>query len=148
MKFTRIILFLGLFIGATTLYASGADTHRVQAILIAASNESGRTDSRLSRYEPTLKRILRFESYRFRGQGTTSLSPGQSGHISLGEGQSLELTAENSGNRGVRIRVIWEKNGRTLMKTGLTLRPGVPAVLGGPGTGKRGEVYAVILTAR
>ena len=148
MKLTRIILFLGLFIGAATVHATAADTHRVQAILIAASNETGRTDSRLSRYEPTLKRILRFESYRFRGQGATSLSSDQSGHISLGDGQSLELTTEDSGNRGVRIRVIWEKNGRTLMKTGLTLRPGVPAVLGGPGTGNRGEVYAVILTAQ
>jgi len=148
MKLTRILLFLGLFIGAGTLHANAAETTRVQAILIAASNESGRTDSRLSRYEPTLKRILRFESYQFRGQGGTTLAPGQSGHISLGEGQSLELTAEDSGNRGVRISVIWEKNGRALMKTGLTLRPGVPAVLGGPSTGNRGEVYAVILKAQ
>ena len=148
MKLTRIILFLVLYIGAATLHATAADTNQVQAILIAASNESGRTDSRLSRYEPTLKRILRFESYRFRGQGATSLAPGKSGHISLGDGQSLELTAENSGNRGVRIRVVWDKNGRTLMKTGLTLRPGIPAVLGGPSTGKHGEVYAVILTAQ
>lgn len=148
MKLTRILLILGLLIGAGTVCATAAETSRVQAILIAASNETGRTDSRLSRYEPTLKRILRFESYRFRGQGATTLAPGESGHISLGEGQSLELTAEDNGNRGVSIRVIWEKGGRILMKTGLTLRPGVPAVLGGPSTGNRGEVYAVILTAQ
>lgn len=148
MKLTRIFLILSLFIGAGAIHATAADSTRVQAILIAASNESGRTDSRLSRYEPTLKRILRFESYRFRGQGSTTLAPGQSSHISLGEGQSLELSAENSGNRGVRISVIWEKGGRILMKTGLTLRTGVPAVLGGPSTGTGGEVYAVILTAR
>lgn len=148
MKLTRILLILGLFIGAGSMPAFAAETTRVQAILIAASNEAGRTDSRLSSYEPTLKRILRFESYRFRGQGATSLAPGQSGHISLGEGQSLELKAQDSGHRGVSISVIWEKGGRILMKTGLTLRPGVPAVLGGPSTGTRGEVYAVILTAQ
>lgn len=148
MKLTRILLILGLFIGAGSLHATAAESSRVQAILIAASNEPGRTDSRLSAYEPTLKRILRFESYRFRGQGATNLAPGQSGHISLGEGQSLELTAQESGNHGIRFRVIWEKGGRTLMTTGLTLRPGVPAVLGGPGTGTRGEVYAIILTAQ
>tara|TARA_R110002094_G_scaffold204776_1_gene175724 strand:+ start:209 stop:655 length:447 start_codon:yes stop_codon:yes gene_type:complete len=148
MKLTRILLILGLFFGAGSINAIAAETTRVQAILIAASNETGRTDSRLSSYEPTLKRILRFESYRFRGQGSSTLAPGQSGHISLGEGQSLELTAQDSGNHGVRVSVIWEKGGRILMKTGLTLRPGVPAVLGGPSTGTRGEVYAVILTAQ
>ena len=33
-------------------------------------------------------------------------------------------------------------------RTGLSLRPGVPAVLGGPSTGNQGEVYAVILVGR
>ena len=34
------------------------------------------------------------------------------------------------------------------MNTGLSLRPGVPAVLGGPSTGHKSEVYAVILIGR
>ena len=42
----------------------------------------------------------------------------------------------------------WSAGGRTLMNTGLSLRPGVPAVLGGPSTGNKGEVYAVILIGR
>jgi hypothetical protein len=33
------------------------------------------------------------------------------------------------------------------MSTGLTLQPGRPAVLGGPSTGKDGEVWAVIVVA-
>lgn len=144
MKTTRILLIIGLLIGAWASPVHAAEATRVQAILIIASDKPARTDSRLARYEPTLKRILRFESYQFQGQGSAIIQTGKSSHISLGEGQSLVLTAE-SGER--TIRVIWEKDNRTVMKTGLTLRPGVPAVLGGPGTRRAGEVYAIILTA-
>jgi hypothetical protein len=44
--------------------------------------------------------------------------------------------------------VHWSKGGRTLMNTGLLLRPGVPAVIGGPSTGNKNEVYAVILVGK
>jgi len=147
MNLTRILLPLILGLAAITP-AHAADRTRIQAILISASNEPGQTDSRLSAYEPTLRRILRFESYRFLGQGSVTLSDQAQGHISLGEGQELELTNEDSGGRGVRLRVIWLKGGRPLMETGLSLHSGVPAVLGGPGTGKGDDVYAVIVIGR
>lgn len=147
MKLIRILLPLYLLLGFT-LSAQAAESTRLQAILIIASNDQGKTDSRLSRYEPTLKRILRFESYRFVGQGSTTLSDGKAGHINLGDGQTLQLISESSGRRGSRVRVIWKRGTRTLMETGLSLRPGVPAVLGGPSAGRKGGVYAVILTGR
>lgn len=147
MKLIRILLPLWLIFGAT-LAARAAENASVHAILISASNEPGKTDGRLSQYEPTLKRILRFESYRFLGQGTATLRNDRPSHISLGEGQSLRLSSEEPGKHGVRVKVIWENGGRTLMETGLSLRPGAPAVLGGPGTGKQGEVYAIILIGR
>ena len=146
MKTFRLLIPLLLFCGLLTS-AHAADRTSVQAILITASNEPGRTDPRLSRYEPTLRRILRFESYRFVGQGSAHLESPGSGTINLGNGQQLDISTEDA-SRGLRLRVVWKQGRRTLMETGLSLNPGVPAVLGGPGTGNGDEVYAVILIGR
>ncbi len=145
MKTIRILLPLLLCCLGLISTAQAAERASIQAILITASNEPGRTDARLSRYEPTLRRILRFESYRFAGQGSVSLGIPAEGTISLGNGQHLQLSTEPSRGRSLRLRVRWTQGNRNLMETGLSLNPGTPAVLGGPGTGKRGEVYAVIL---
>lgn len=147
MKSIRVISSL-LILTAALGFATAARAANVQGILISASNESGATDGRLSAYEPTLRRILRFESYRFLGQGRADLADSESGRLSLGAGQQLELDVEKTDDRGIHVRVRWVANGRTLMNTGLVLRPGVPAVLGGPSTGKQGEVYAVILVGQ
>jgi hypothetical protein len=125
-----------------------ADRASVQGILIIASNEPGKTDRRLASYEPTLRQILRFESYQFVGDDSTSLDIPASGKLSLGSGHELAITTEGSDGRSVHLKVRWTSGGRTLMSTGLVLRPGVPAVLGGPRTGTKGEVYAVILVGR
>ena len=146
MKTIRLLLPLLIFCGLLTS-VHAADQASVQAILITASNDPGRTDPRLARYEPTLRRILRFESYRFVGQGSANLASPGSGTINLGNGQQLDITAEDS-SRGLRLRFVWKQGRRTLMETGLSLNPGVPAVLGGPGTGNGDEVYAVILIGR
>ena len=128
--------------------ARAADHANIQGILITASNEKGPTDGRLAAYEPTLRRILRFESYHYVGADSTALAVPSDGSLSLGDGHQLELTTERSDGKTVHVKVRWLANGRTLMSTGLVLRPGVPAVLGGPSTGKQDEVYAVILIGR
>lgn len=125
-----------------------ADRASIHAILITASNNPGASDRRLAPYEPTLRRVLRFQSYRFLGDGSASLDVPATGSISLPQGHRLELETEQSSGGTVRVKVAWTHGGRTLMGTGLALRPGVPAVLGGPGTGQAGEVYAVILVGR
>lgn len=135
-----------LFVLAPFVRAAGENS--VHALLIAASNEKGETDRRLAQYEPTLKRILRFESFRLVGEGSADVPASGSGSISLGRGHRLELEGENSGGRGVRVKIRWIADGRQVMDTGLSLRPGVPAVLGGPETGRSGEVYAVLLIGR
>jgi hypothetical protein len=147
MKLIRPFLLLAAFLGmlAATHTAKAAD---VRGILIAASNGQGETDRRLAAYEPTLRRILRFESYRFLGDGRATVEASDKGSISLGEGHELEIEAERSDGKAVSLKVRWLKGGRTLMNTGLQLRPGVPAVLGGPATGNKDEVYAVILVSR
>lgn len=141
----RLVFLFAVFAGfATAARAQSAD---VEGILITASNERGSTDGRLAQYEPTLRRILRFESYHYVGSDSTNLSAPGSGSLGLGDGHQLELTAERIEGRSVHVKVRWTANGRTLMSTGLVLRAGVPAVLGGPSKGN-GEVYAVILVAR
>lgn len=132
------------------LLFSGASAHadtRLRALLVIASNEKGESDPRLAAYERNLRSILRFESYRLAGEGSAAIAPGGSASIGLGEGQSLTVEAEKPESRGARIKVKWEGQGRSHMNTGLALRPGVPAVLGGPSTGRSGEVFAVILIA-
>jgi hypothetical protein len=146
MKTIRLILLLTALAGLCA--AARADSTNIRGILISASNESGQTDRRLAPYEPTLRRILRFESYRFLGDDSTSLEVPAQGSLSIGDGHELEVSTEKSDGKSIHVKVRWSSGGRTLMNTGLVLRPGVPAVLGGPSTGNKGEVFAVILVGR
>jgi hypothetical protein len=144
MKSIRLTFLFAVLCGLTfTARAAGHAT--IQAILISASNESGESDRRLAEYEPTLKKILRFASYRHLGSDNTSLNVPATGNLSLGDGHQLEVSTESNDGKTIHVKVRWTSGGRTLMNTGLVLRPGVPAVLGGPSTGHKSEVYAVIL---
>ena len=143
---TLRILFTLLVLGAAAGFAApSAEATTVNAILLTAGNNGGSTDPRLAPYEATLRRVLRFNQYTFQGSDATRVSPGSRATLMIGQGH--ELTVEG-GSNPLSIRIHWSESGRMLMNTGLTLRPGVPAVLGGPSTGRDGEVYAVILIAR
>jgi hypothetical protein len=146
----KTILRLSLLLAALVGFAlaARAESASVQGILIAASNEPGQTDRRLAPYEPNLRRILRFESYRFLGDDRATLDVPSSGSLSLGDGHELTVSTESSDGKSIHVKVRWTGGGRTLMNTGLVLRPGVPAILGGPSTGNKGDVYAVILIGR
>ncbi len=148
MKILARLTLLLAVLGGLLLSASGAERASLQGILITASNDAGQTDRRLAQYEPTLRRILRFESFQYVGAGNTSLAIPATGGLSLGNGHDLEITTEGSDGKAIHVKVRWNARGRTLMNTGLVLRPGVPAVLGGPATGQKGEVYAVILIGK
>jgi len=139
-----VLLFVALAVPLASVRAAEAS---VQAILITASKQPGQTDRRLSQYEPTLRRILRFESYHYVGEDSAHLDVPASGSLAIGDGHELEVTTEKADGKTLHVKVRWTSGGRTLMNTGLTLRPGVPAVLGGPSTAN-GEVYAVILIGR
>ena len=146
MRLISILIFGAALLFAPSAFA--ADENRavnVRVLLVLASNESGQTDSQLAPYEPTLRRILRFDTYRLAGSGQATVGT-EAAQIGLGRGHSLQI--EQEGGRGTRLRVRWEEGGRTLMSTGLSLRAGVPAVLGGPPSGEKGQVWAVILVAR
>jgi hypothetical protein len=141
----RLTLLLAVFAGL--LVSARAAGTSLQGILITASNEPGKTDARLAEYEPTLRRILRFQSYHYVGEDSANLAVPQTGSLSLGDGHQLEVTTERTDGKSMQVKVRWTSGGRSLMNTGLTLRSGVPAVLGGPST-SNGEVYAVILIGR
>lgn len=147
----RIIpfMFLAALLIAPSVGARAAEggSARVRALLVIASKEKGAVDPRLSAYEPNLRQILSFESYRLAGEGSVTLaSPGE-GSLSLGQGHSLALENQKADRGGVRLQVNWQANGRSFMNTALVLRPGVPVILGGPSRGKGGEVWAVIVIA-
>lgn len=146
MNALRILLAL-LLVSAAGSVARAAEQANIRAILVTASNEKGQSDRRLAAYEPTLRRILRFESYRYVGEGSTTLAVPAQGPLSLGDGHRLDLRTESVGPNGIRVNVSWSDGDRVLMQSGLSLRPGVPAVLGGPRKGD-GEVYAVIVIGR
>lgn len=143
--FFRVSLFLVALAG---WLAPAQAASEIEGILITASNRPGATDPRLAEYEPTLRRILRFESYEYIGGDRRGVPEGESQRLSLGGGHRLEVTHERSDERSLHVKVRWIANSRTLMNTGLVLRPGVPAVLGGPSTGSSGDVFAVILVAQ
>ncbi|MFZ5494834.1 MAG: hypothetical protein ACOZE5_05790 [Verrucomicrobiota bacterium] len=146
----KTILRLFLLLTALTVLLGSvrAESAAIQGILLTASNEPGQTDRRLAPYEATLRRILRFETFRFVGEDRATLDVPASGSLSLGDGHELEIAVERNDGKSVHVKVRWTAGGRPLMHTGLALRPGVPAVLGGPSTGNKGEVYAVILIGR
>ncbi|MEO7414457.1 MAG: hypothetical protein ABIZ81_13980 [Opitutaceae bacterium] len=147
MRIIQFILLAILAIAPGATFAADGGSTRVRALLVIASNEKGQSDARLSAYEPNLRGILRFESYRLAGEGTTSVASPGKGSLNLGQGHSLTLENQKSNGGGIRLQVNWQANGRSFMNTALVLRPGVPAVLGGPASGKAGEVWAVIVIA-
>lgn len=152
MKTTRLLctLLLAAFCAGLAVRAEAAPQATLQAILLTASNErGGRSDPRLAPYEGTLRRVLRFESFTFQGSDTGAVRAGATTELVIGQGH--ELTVQAAGNNVFTLRIRWadKVGGRTVMETGVTLRPGVPMVIGGMPTERApGEVYAVVLVAR
>ena len=142
MKTIRLIL---LFTCIATLgpITRAAESVTVKGILISASNESGESDRQLAAYVPNLRRILRFESFRYLGEDSASLAVPAKGELSLGEGQRMELATESADGKTVLLKVRWGsvRHEYVLQRGGIT-------VLGGSSTGKKGEVFAVILVGR
>ena len=146
MKTNRLILALLLLaavagLAPTSARAAGSVT--VRGILISASNEKGESDGRLAAYVPNLKRILRFESFRYLGEDSATLGVPANGELSLGDGHRVELTTESSDGKTVLLKVRWSAG----VRHEYVLQRGGTTVLAGPSTGK-GAMIAVILVNR
>lgn len=147
----RVICLSILFaILATAIPASAADgqTVNVRGILVQCLDEAGQTDRSLAAYEPNLKRILRFESYKSAGQGSAKIAAPGSGSLSIGKGNRLEVEVLEVKGDSIRARVRWSGGGREIMNTVLNLRRGVPAVLGRGAPVSGGDVFAALVIAR
>ena len=142
----RIIPLLAVLVMALMPTWVRADiTHLpVHAFLVIASKKPGDSDARLAPYEDNLRRILRFESFRLAGEGAADLAKSRRVRMDLSHGHTLDVTLESIAGR---YSIEWQAGGKSLMNTRLALRPGVPALLGGPATQQEGEVWAVILLA-
>lgn len=148
MKKRRILWIAIALIGVTALWATplqaAGDSARVSVILVEAGNGEGGIDGALRPYAGTLQRLFRFNSYQQLSKGTLRLDVPGTGSVGLAGGQRLTLKAGEAG-RGLMAELTWERGGKRLLHTRIQLRPGSPAVLGGPSTGKGGN-YLLILT--
>lgn len=125
---------LGLF--ALPGAALAAESTSVHAILVVASNEKGGSDPKLAPYEPALRSVLRYQSYRAAGEGSASVAGGGKATISLGGGNRVEVQGDPSG--GVQVM----RGGRAIPVT-----PGNPVVVLGGKANDKGDQYAIIVTA-
>lgn len=135
MRIIHLILAALLF-GAPSLtsFAAGRATS-VRAIAFVASHDRGPTDSRLAPYEPILRSNLRFESFRYVGESSASVTAGGTASIGLPNVGRIELKGEDGGRVDVR------RGG-----TSVTVSPGHPTVFLG-GSGPKGGVSGVIVMA-
>lgn len=147
MRVIRIISSLAALFAATHTFAADSGQASIRGILVIASDQEGATDRSLAPYEANLRRILRFNSYRAAGQGSTRLEVPGSGRCSLGQGNHLEIETLSQERDQLRAKVVWMQGGRPVMNTELVLRKGVPAILGGPPVKNGSGVYAVLVIA-
>jgi hypothetical protein len=141
MKTSRLVLFFALLVALPSLLsaaAANAGAGRVRVILIVASNEKGAVDPKLADYDANLRRILRFESFRWVAEGVAAVPGSGSATVSLAREHRIELAAD-----GRAVRATWFEGARRVIA--LALPEGRPSVLGGPPWGDRGEVSAIIL---
>ncbi|MBL9199210.1 MAG: hypothetical protein JNL39_01835 [Opitutaceae bacterium] len=118
---------------------------QVRAILVYASNKKGGVDRRLAAYADNLKRNLPFDTFRFGGEGASTLSKGGHATITFAGDHRVEL--QDDPGDGLRLKAYWMKSSEVIISTTLTLVPGVPGVLVRRGAGD-GEVPVVLLIAR
>lgn len=107
----------------------------VRAIAFVASNDSGPTDRKLAPYEAILRSNLRFESFRYAGENSTSVPPGGATTLSLPNGGSVRLECDKSGS--VKVH-----RGETVV----TVSPGHPAVFMSGRGGKGGAPGVIVMT--
>jgi hypothetical protein len=141
MKTIRLVLLLASLAGlASGLRA--AESVSVRGILVAASNEPGESDSRLSTYVPNLRRIMHSESFRMLGEDSASLAVPAKGNLSLG-GQGVQLSTESADGKTVLLHARWGAAQQDYM----IQRSGGTLLLVGP-SDKKGNTQAVLLIAR
>lgn len=104
----------------------------LEVILVKAGNGKPGIDAALRPYASTLQRVFRFESYRMAGRKQLQVGSGRESAATFPGGQSLHVRSLDFGNKGMKAEINWKRGGKNLLHTRINLRPGTPAVLGGP----------------
>jgi hypothetical protein len=128
-----VLVSLGLFLLPALSHAAGGAV-TVRAIAFVASNERGRTDPQLAPYESVLRANLRFESFRYVGESSATVSAGGQSTLNAPGGARIQLQADAGGNVQAR------RGG-----TAVTLSPGRPAVFMGGPSGKGGVSGVIVM---
>ncbi len=147
----RPILFLAACAAALVAIASPQSHGQqvsVDATLIFASSDGSGIDPALKAYENNLKRLFKYTSYKLQGRSSARTSvPGKS-TINLGSGHRVELSAQPSDGRKVRINVRWSNPQRLLINTTINQDKGKPIILGGPSAPSRNGNLILVLVPR
>ena len=130
MKPLLLLILLTLFAGLSAQVAEGSAS--VQVILVQASNQEGGVDRALKPYAGNLERLFRFKSYRQSSRQTLRLDTPGEGSVSLAGGQVLTIRSDAGSKGSLKAEISWKRGSKSLLHTRINLRPGSPAVLGGP----------------
>lgn len=130
MKPLLLIILMALCSGLPAQAEEGSA--RVQVILVQASNSDGGVDRSLREYAGNLERLFRFKSYRQSSRQTLRLNVPGEGSVSLAGGQTLTIRSDGGSRGGLKAEISWKRGSKSLLHTRINLRPGSPAVLGGP----------------
>jgi hypothetical protein len=155
MRVTRNLLLLCsicsalivLALSAADRVVAGGDRVAFQAILVVASDE-GVTDASLAAFEPKLRGLFRFKSYRRIGGGSALIAAAGESTVLLGLGHSLDLWVDNVTETEVSFGARWFNEKVNLVNMKGTRRRGGETILGGPKTEDGHGHYAVIITAK
>ena len=115
---------------AVPITVLGAESTSVTGILILATNDAGETDSRLKSYEPTLRRLFKFQGYKQVGRSRTSIEIPGEGVLNFGK-ERLVIKTTGNGSGSVRAKVQWLRGSKSMINTTVRMQSGVPTLLGG-----------------
>lgn len=143
--------FLALAIVAFALGVKPSDAQaeaatNITATLILGTNEGGGVDPSLRRFERHLKRLSRFDTFKQKGRGSSSVSVPGNGAISVGNGHRVTISVTSASNDRLRIATKWTSGNRVLVNTTVVAPRNQPTVLGAPSQGS-GQ-YILLLVAR
>lgn len=121
-----------------TPIAQAADNVKVNAVLIAGSNDGGGVDSSLRQYESKLKaNIPKVDTFKRLGGGRADISLPGSKTMNLGSGQTVAVDVKPTSNGKLQITIEWKRGSQRLLKTIVESSKNNPnpTVLGAPGPG-------------
>jgi hypothetical protein len=125
-----IALSIALAIGVAGPARAGDRPITFEATLILASNEPAALDRRLDQISFQLRRIFKFEHFKYMGGGQASADLPAEFSISLGHGQELKVDATHKDGR-IRAQVNWLRDGASVLNTAVGMKRGAHAILGG-----------------